>query len=173
MVAARGTRARSDHHRKSAEERRQGRHEKRPKALASSGTSGVRDGVALVLALVLRKLDDQDRVLRGKSYEKDESELRVYRQRIRRAGHPDAEPLESAQRAEHGDEDREHHGERNRPRLVLRDEEEVAEQDRERDERRRAALVARLLERQGRPVVAVVVREDVLEHLPQVVHDLA
>ena len=83
VVAACRARARRDHHRESAEKRRKSRHEKRPKALARRRACGVSDRVALVLALVLRELDDQDRVLRSEAYEKDEAKLRVYRERIR------------------------------------------------------------------------------------------
>ena len=114
--------------------------------------------------LVLRELHDEDRVLRGEAHEEHEPELRVDAQ-------AEAVEAQAHERAQDGHEDGEHDGKRDRPALVLRDEEEVAEDDGERDERRGAPLVARLLEGERVPGVAVAVGQLRFEDLAHRVHD--
>src|SRR5690606_1264818 len=146
-LAGAGASAGRHRQRKNAEDEAERRHQHRAESLLGTGSCGLGYRKAL-FAAILGKLDDQDRVFRGKPYQKHDGDLRI-------KAVLQVEKRKGCRGTEKSGTERQDDREWQHPAFVLCDEEKIGEQERQREDHRLLTLAAPLLEGETRPLEPV------------------
>lgn len=148
---AAGTGSGCNHQREDAEQKTPGRHQHRAVTEIRSVQRRFKHTLS-ALPLLLGELHHQNGVFRGKTDQHHHSELRINTQGF--SGNQKTE-----QRPQKRKGDREHHGNRNRPALILRNQEKIGEQQSQRHQIDNLSLILLFLIAQPGPFHMIIIRQ--------------